>query len=225
MKFLRNRTLLVVVICLLVGAVFLATNWGAGRDRAAKFDYYALALSWSPTYCASKSGRGDNQQCGGRRYAFVVHGLWPQFESGWPEKCQTDQRYVPNRLIEAMLPIMPSKRLIIHEWRKHGTCSGLVQENYFALTAKLFSQIKIPARYLSPQQPLEISSRRLVEDFVKTNGWLTPDMISVQCGNSRDRATLRELRICFTPAGKPRACGKNERRQCAAKTLVLPPVR
>jgi ribonuclease T2 len=56
------------------------------RRVSGKFDYYVLALSWSPTYCASRAGRRDRQQCGtGRGYAFVVHGLWPQYEKGWPD--------------------------------------------------------------------------------------------------------------------------------------------
>ena len=51
-----------------------------------QFDYYVLALSWSPSYCAGEAGQNDQQQCApGRRFAFVVHGLWPQYNKGWPE--------------------------------------------------------------------------------------------------------------------------------------------
>ena len=78
------------------------------------FDFYVLSLSWSPTYCGSEAGRDDRQQCGsGRPYAFVVHGLWPQYERGWPEDCRLREKWVPEDIIDAMLDIMPSKKLII----------------------------------------------------------------------------------------------------------------
>ncbi|MGI9482248.1 MAG: ribonuclease T2 family protein [Hyphomicrobiales bacterium] len=176
-----------------------AFKWPSlARNVSGKFDYYTLALSWSPTHCASKAGRGDNLQCGpGRKYTFVVHGLWPQHRSGWPDFCATSERYVPNVLIEEMLPIMPSKRLVVHEWRKHGTCSGLSQEHYFSLTRELFSRLQVPARYIAPAHTVEITPSTLREDFLKTNNWLKPEMISIQCGNSRDRGVLRGVRVCF----------------------------
>lgn len=191
-----------------------------------QFDYYALTLSWSPTYCASQAGQDDRQQCGlGRAYAFVVHGLWPQYEQGWPQDCTLREKWVPDDLIASMLDIMPSKRLIIHEWKKHGSCAGLKMRAYFELTRSLFAKIRIPARYLSPQEAVVTTPGQLVSDFVKTNRDLTSDMLSVQCGNSRGAARLSELRICFGKDGTVQPCGVNERRQCRAEKLVLPPVR
>ena len=209
----------------------LAFAAAAGPDAEAagkpgRFDYYALALSWSPTYCLSDAGRNDRRQCGAaRRYSFVVHGLWPQYRRGWPKNCRGAKRYVPDRVIQSVLDIMPSKRLVIHEWRKHGTCSGLTPEGYYNTTRDLFSRIKIPARYITPTRPVITSPRQLVRDFIKTNPWLTAKMLSVQCGNRRDRANLRELRVCFSRDLRPRPCGVNEQRQCRAKQLVMPPVR
>lgn len=196
------------------------------EDRPGDFDYYVLALSWSPTFCTTRNGRKDRNQCGsGRRYDFVVHGLWPQYERGWPDYCRTERRYVPNKRIRAMLDIMPSKRLVIHQWRKHGTCTGLSQQAYFDLTRKLFARFQVPARYVAPSRTLLTTPRELVHDFVTTNLWLKPEMISVQCGRRRDRANLSELRVCFGRDLKPMACGHNERRSCQARSLVMPPVR
>ena len=41
---------------------------------SANFDFYVLALSWSPSYCADNGNRSDaRQQCSnGRNYGFVV---------------------------------------------------------------------------------------------------------------------------------------------------------
>ncbi len=213
-------------LLVLAGVIGLTGPAAARGEQPGVFDYYVLSLSWSPTYCGSRSGRRDKQQCGaGRRFAFVVHGLWPQFVKGWPERCPTDERWVPEEQINDVLDIMPSKGLIIHEWKKHGTCSGLGQAGYFDMTRALFGKVKIPARYLSPTDEVVITPEQLVTDFVKTNRGLQPDMLSVQCGNRRDRGTLRELRVCFTRAGNLRSCGENERRRCRAEQLVLPPVR
>lgn len=212
----------------LFAAVFLlsSTNLNARSNDQRPFDYYVLALSWSPTYCASKKGRRDRSQCGSeRRFAFVVHGLWPQYKRGWPQFCNTNQRWVGRRQIKRMLDIMPSKRLIIHEWKKHGTCTRLGQKAYFNLVRKLFDKVLTPARYLSPQNFVLITPQTLVSDFVKTNRGLSASALSVQCGNSVDRGRLSELRVCFTKSGEFTDCGENERRQCKASQLVLPPVR
>lgn len=198
----------------------------ARGPKSGVFDYFVLALSWSPTYCASDAGQNDKQQCSpGRRFAFVVHGLWPQYDSGWPEYCDTAESWVEQDNIDAMMPIMPSKKLIIHEWKKHGSCAGVSQADYFRATRLLFEKVKVPARYLSPTADVITTPEQLVTDFVKTNRDLTANMISVQCGNSRDRARLSELRICLDKRGNFSACGSNETRACRAKTLVMPRVR
>jgi ribonuclease T2 len=219
----RRSALLLIASCLLFAWPDVLVN---ARRFSGKFDYYVLALSWSPTYCASRAGRRDRQQCGtGRGYAFVVHGLWPQYEKGWPDFCPASERYVPQHKIEKMLLVMPSKRLVIHEWEKHGTCSGLSQSDYFSAIRLVFSKVKVPARYISPSRPLVISPQLLASDFLTTNAWLEPEMLSIHCGNSRDRGVLRELRVCFDRDLNPRSCGANEKRICRARTLVMPPVR
>jgi ribonuclease T2 len=198
----------------------------ARAGTAGDFDYYVLALSWSPTYCGSDAGRNDRDQCApGRRYAFVVHGLWPQYERGWPQFCDSTERWVPEDRIDAMLDLMPSRKLVVHAWRKHGTCSGLDQDGYFTMTRRLRGRLSIPARYLSPTQPVRVEPERLVADFIATNRGLTPSMLSLRCGNRRDEARLAELHVCFTRAGALRPCSGNERPACAARTLILPPVR
>ncbi len=215
-------------IAALVLAVLLTGQTAFARDtgKAGDFDYFALSLSWSPTYCQSDAGSNDTQQCApGRRYAFVVHGLWPQYDNGWPEDCATSETWVPQSIIDDMLPVMPSKKLIIHEWKKHGSCVGVSMADYFRATRIIFQKVRIPARYLSPTAPITITPQQLVTDFVKTNLALSADMISVQCGNARDRAGLSELRICLDRRGNFSQCGANEDRQCRAKTLVMPPVR
>jgi ribonuclease T2 len=164
-------------------------------------------------------------QCNGSRpFAFVLHGLWPQNDRGWPESCNIGQRpWVPENTIAAMLDIMPSKKLIIHEYQKHGTCSGLAPDAYFDTARKLYDSIKIPDRYRLLDQPLQVAPGEVVKDFTAANPALKPNMIAVSCGDRR----LKELRVCFGRDLRPRACGENEnaRKLCSTDQVVLPPVR
>ena len=209
-------------------AVLCLRQPAAARDghRAGVFDYYVLALSWSPTYCETVGRQRKDAQCDGRRpYAFVLHGLWPQYRKGWPEHCRTAQKpWVPKALISAMLDIMPSPQLVIHEYKKHGTCSGLTPEAYYAASRKAFESIKIPARYLAPNRHVTVSPHQIELDFIKTNAALTREMIAIACGRGK---RLREVRICFSKDLEPRACGVNEdqRRLCRLDKVVMPPVR
>ncbi|MCH9765690.1 MAG: ribonuclease T2 [Alphaproteobacteria bacterium] len=198
-------------------------------NQAGDFDYYALVLSWSPTHCASPAGRRDREQCNrrdGRGYSFVLHGLWPQYKRGYPSSCRTRARpFVPKRTITSMMDIMPSKGLIIHEYRKHGTCSGLSPYEYFSLSRKLYDQIQIPAPYRTPIKEQFVSPQQLIAEFTAANAHLKPNMMAVSCRGSGNR--LREVRFCFSRDGKLRRCGHNEnqRKLCSASRMFVPPVR
>lgn len=199
------------------------------KHIAGKFDYYALVLSWSPTYCASRKSKRYEPQCDAKRarpYAFVLHGLWPQYTRGYPERCWTRERpFVPKRLINQMLDIMPSPRLVIHEYKKHGTCSGLTPNGYYDLSRKLYDTITIPEQFTQPVKAQMVSPDALSDAFVKANPDLRSDMLAISCGGAGNR--LREIRICFSKSGKPTPCGRNEnqRRMCSAKRMFIPPVR
>lgn len=199
------------------------------RNLAGNFDYYALVLSWSPTHCASDAGADDDLQCNrqdGVRHSFIVHGLWPQYARGYPESCnRTGSSFIPQQIIDRMLDIMPSKRLVIHEYRKHGTCSGLSPFAYYELLRNEFSEIKIPKRFDNPFESQFVSPQDLVDEFVSDNPHLTPEMIAVSCGGAGNR--LKEIRICLSKAGEPMACGENEnqRRLCSATKMFVPPAR
>ncbi|MFM1815969.1 MAG: hypothetical protein RLZ98_2664 [Pseudomonadota bacterium] len=200
---------------------------GQSRDIAGRFDYYSLVLSWSPTYCAGEAKSGDPQcRRQGRPYAFVLHGLWPQYERGYPERCQTRERpFVPNHIIDSMLDIMPSRKLVIHEYRKHGTCSGLTPKQYYDLSRRLYQKITIPKQFANPQQPMQVSPGEVVGAFLTANPNLRPDMLAISCRGSGNR--MREVRICFSRQGEFRRCGSNEnqRRLCTAPRMYVPPVR
>lgn len=202
------------------------------KDRtniAGEFDYYTLVVSWSPTHCLTAERGRDDAQCrrsDGLRYGFLLHGLWPQYEKGYPERCRMRGRpFVPDPVIDRMLDVMPSKALIIHEYRTHGTCSGLHPAQYFALARRLFNRIQIPKRYHNPLEVQFVSPQELTADLLRENPDLKPDMIAITCGTTGNR--LRDVRICMTKDGRPRSCGQNEnqRVRCQARQMFVPAVR
>ena len=198
---------------------------GPAAAETQAIDHYVLSLSWSPSFCQSEASRGEALQCGGpRSYAFVVHGLWPQYERESPAYCETEDGVVPVGLFEKVKSFMPSLKLVRHQWRKHGSCTGLSMNGYFELAAALFAKVRIPARYLAPTRPIETDAAEIETDFAKTNRGLYPDMISLTCSRYKGRARLQDVRICFTPEGKFTPCGRREAQSCEGRSLVLPPV-
>ena len=202
-----------------------------GNDAVAGgFDYLLLSLSWSPTYCEDLgSRRGNDPQCNGNRpYAFVLHGLWPQYTKGWPEDCPANfDTWVPNDVITSMLDIMPSKSLIVHEYKKHGTCSGLASRDYFQLARKMYESVRIPDAYTRLNQRLVTNITDIEQDFLRANRNLKADMIAVTCKTGGSTPRLQEVRICFDKSGVPKACGDNERQSklCRSDHVSMPPVR
>ncbi|HUS96604.1 MAG TPA: ribonuclease T [Hyphomicrobiaceae bacterium] len=202
------------------------------RDRqehvAGRFDYFQLVLSWSPTHCEDNSRGSNDTQCGFRRarpYAFVLHGLWPQYERGYPQSCRIEHRpFVPNNVIDGMMDIMPSRGLIIHQYKKHGTCSGLRPDDYFRVSRALFKRIKIPARYQNPTQALFSTPDGLAHELVQANPGLKPDMLKIVCKRGSGNS-LKEIRICLTRKGEFRACSGRGGHQCAPAKMYIPPAR
>jgi ribonuclease T2 len=210
----------------LLGAA-MAVRPAAAQDQRqnspGEFDFYVLSLSWSPSFCeeAEERGRGSQAQCGGRPFSFVVHGLWPQYEHGFPEYCQHPSPRLAREIMTSMLDLMPAPGLIYNEWDKHGTCSGLGERAYFETIRKARAAIKIPPEFLQLSEPKTIAPADLEDAFVKANPGLTPAAIAVTCNRSR----LSEVRICLSKDLQFRECGEIDRRACRRDQVTMPPVR
>ena len=207
----------ILIGLLLTGAAALLAQRDQPRGTAGVFDYYVLSLSWSPQHCSTPAGQRDRDQCGGgRQYNFVVHGLWPQYERSWPQFC--DNTRVPRNLAETMLPLMPSLNLIFHEWQKHGTCSGLSQQQYFETIKRARSHIKIPAEYQSPRDALRVKPEAMKAKFVAANPGLKENMFGLNCSGR----FLAEVDVCMTKDLNFRACSRDVRDNCQAEFIVQP---
>jgi ribonuclease T2 len=193
------------------------------QNQPGQFDFYVLALSWSPSFCEAAGERGTppQQQCGARPYSFVVHGLWPQYEKGFPEFCQQPAPRLDRNIVASMLDLMPAPRLIFNEWDRHGTCSGLSPNAYFENVRKARAAVKIPDAYIAPSAALTVTPDEVEEAFVQANPGLTRDGIAVTCSSRR----LGEVRICLGKDLRFRACPDIDARACRREELVMPPVR
>ena len=158
--------------------------------------FCVLALSWSPTYCASAKQRASSRklslQCSGRWFAFVIHGLWPHCTQGIPSYCQVPATRVDAKLVNAMLNLMPSRSLILHEWNRHGTCSGLSAQDDFDTLRKTRAAVTIAAAYLDPVEPQSVSPAEVAAAFIKANPGLSAGAMAVSCNKMR----LTEVRLC-----------------------------
>ena len=194
------------------------------QNQAGNFDFYVLALSWSPSFCEASAEKGRSpprEQCGGRPYSFVVHGLWPQYEKGFPEYCQNPAPRLDRNIVSSMLDLMPAPRLVFHEWDRHGVCSGLGPRGYFEAVRKARAQVKIPEPYIELSKPLMVSPDEVEEAFVEANPGLTRTGIAVTCDSRR----LHEVRICMSKDLRFRDCADVDRRACRRDRLVMPPMR
>jgi ribonuclease T2 len=221
----RAAALAVLVFTFSLNSVLFSGALAQDRrqNQPGQFDFYVLALSWSPSFCeaTAERGREAREQCGERPYSFVVHGLWPQYEKGFPEFCQVPAPRLDRSIVSTMLDLMPSPRLIFNEWDKHGTCSGLSSHAYFETVRKARALIKIPQDYLDLKSPLSVTPDEVEAAFVKFNPGLKPTGIAVTCDSRR----LSEVRVCLNKDFGFRDCPEIDRRACRRDRLVMPPVR
>jgi ribonuclease T2 len=214
---------MVLGVCLL--ATWASPDVAQGGGLPGHFDFFVLALSWSPSFCAAAAERGSNRvpsmQCGPRPYSFVVHGLWPQYERGFPQNCQTPAPRLDHATMSSMLDLMPAPGLIFHEWDSHGTCSGLSPRAYFATVRKARVAVTIPPEFAALQKPLSVSPAAVEDAFVKANPGLAPSDMAVGCDSRR----LTEVRLCLAKDLKFRGCPEIVRRSCRRDRILMPPVR
>jgi ribonuclease T2 len=195
------------------------------QDRPGQFDFYVLSLSWSPSFCAAAAernlGHAAGMQCGARPYSFVVHGLWPQYDKGFPEYCEQPSPRLNHNIVSSMLDLMPAPHLIFNEWDKHGTCSGLAPRAYFDTVRKARAAVKIPDDYVDLKAPLTVAPAAVKDAFIKANSGLPPGGIAVDC----DKKRLTEVRLCLSKDLQFRDCPEVVKRACRRDQVLMPPVR
>ena len=198
---------------------------GAARaegERAGNFDYYVLSLSWSSAWCALEGDSRHDPQCDdGRGLTFVLHGLWPQFENGWPSYCRTGERDPTRAETAEMADVMGGSGLAFYQWKKHGRCSGLSAKGYFETARQAYHRVAVPDFFTKVSRPLEVPASVIEDAFLEANPGLSRDQITITC----EDGLIQEVRVCLSTDLDYRRCGADAIRDCRLKDAVLEPVR
>lgn len=203
--------------CVMVAPV----AWAEG-ERAGEFDYYVMALSWSPTWCALEGDARQSPQCAAdAEFGWVLHGLWPQYHRGWPSFCPTSERNPSRSMTAEMADIMGTSGLAWYQWNKHGVCSGLSASEYYALARDAYGTIVRPDVFRRLDTAVRLPASVVEEAFLKDNPQLEPDMITITCRQGR----IQEARICLSKSLEPVPCGQDVVRDCTATDALFDPIR
>ncbi len=205
-------------------AVVALTAWLSlppREDVSARDGYLVLALSWTPSWCAAEgAARGDQRCDAGSGAGWLVHGLWPQHKGGgWPEFCDTDHPAPARPALQGMVDIMGSAGLARHQWAKHGSCTGLDAEGYFAQTRTAFNGLTFPQTIRAQAQPQNLAPDTLLAEFRRANPQFGQESVTLTCPSGM----AQELRLCLTYDLTPRPCdARLQARGCSANSVTLP---
>lgn len=201
---------------------FLATSAPGHADVAGAFDYYVLALSWSPTWCEIEGAARGSAQCDtDAGFGWIVHGLWPQHARGYPQYCTTRHRDPSRSETAAMADIMGTASLAWYQWQKHGRCAAMDPQAYFEAARDAFDRVVKPEAFRQLDAPVRLPAHAVEDAFLADNPSLFPDAVTITCRDGR----IQEARICLTRDDlSPRACGADVIRDCAATDALMPPI-
>lgn len=210
------------MIRIFLAALLLGTTASAEGEKPGEFEYYIMALSWSPNWCALEGDRKGSPQCDSNTdHGWILHGLWPQNEHLWPSYCKTGKRAPSRAMTREMADIMGTKGLAWHQWKKHGTCSGLSAVDYFALSRKAYGTINRPALLRKLSKPVKLPAKVIEEAFMESNPTLHANQITITCKQGH----IQEARICLTKDLKLRQCAFQNSGDCRLKDATLNPIR
>ncbi len=200
----------------------LAGPVAADGERPGDFDYFVLSLSWSPNWCEQTGDARREDQCDPRHdYGWVLHGLWPQKERGFPSYCRTAKRPPSRAMTNSMVDIMGSSGLAWHQWKKHGSCTGLSSRDYYRLSRVAYDQVNRPAIFRKLTKDIKLPAKVVEQAFMESNPKLLQNQITVTC----KAGYIQEVRLCLTRDLKPRKCGVDVIRDCTLPKAVMAPVR
>ena len=192
------------------------------QDRAEEFDYYVMSLSWSANWCALEGDARGSPQCDpSTEIGWILHGLWPQYERGYPANCATNERPPSRNDTAQMADIMGTSGLAWHQWRKHGVCSGLSSDAYFALSRAAFARVTRPKVLRDLNRQVTLPASLIEEAFLSDNPQLEADQITITC----KAGYIQEARVCLTRDLEFRDCGIDVIRDCSMTNAQFDPMR
>jgi ribonuclease T2 len=206
----------------LIAALLILAAPVRAQDVAGEFDYYVLSLSWSANWCAYEGDERNSPQCDSSNdHGWILHGLWPQYEDGYPQRCRTSFRAPSRTQTGDMADIMGTSGLAWHQWNKHGVCSGLDATDYYAFSRLAYSKVERPAVFRNLDRTVTLPASLIEEAFIQSNPALAPDQITITCR----QGYIQEARICLTRDLAFRDCGADVVRDCSMTNAQFEPMR
>ena len=181
------------------------------------FDYWVMALSWQPSWCA---GDGAGRDACETPRGFTLHGLWPQYETGWPSWCSRETRDPTRAETAAVADLFGSAGSAWYQWRKHGRCAGMDPGDYFDTAREAFGGVLRPELLRRLGRTVRIAPGVVEAAFLEGNPEIEADMLTITCRDGR----IAEARLCLTKDLEPRVCGADVIRDCGAESALLPAV-
>ena len=174
------------------------------------FDYYLLNISWSPEFCFSHP---EAAECAAHS-TFVLHGLWPENNDGtYPANCSE----APGPADPAQYKdIYPDQGLLAHEWRTHGTCSGLSADAFFATARTAYRSVKIPPALANLKTQTSMAPEEILGLFTQSNPQVPRTSLVLSCGHNY----LTAIEVCLDKGLHPVPCSGV--RSCRAGTVRIP---
>jgi ribonuclease T2 len=216
---MKRAVVLMTAMTLCLGTALARKHKKSDASGPAKFDYYILALSWAPNFCTDHPGDNSSECKTGNHTGFVLHGLWPSANSGAPPMSCKPASPVGASTVRHMLEYFPTKGLIQHEWEKHGTCSGLSAQDYFAHAEQAFKAVKVPDKYSNLDHSQQIKVSEIEQNFAQANN-APQDAFRLSC----HAGALVAVEACLDKDLKYEACPKSAR-ECPADQVKLAPVK
>lgn len=120
-----------------------------------------------------------------------------------------------------MADIMGTSGLAWHQWKKHGTCTGLSAPDYYALSRAAYDRVNRPKVFRKLKDPVKLPASVVEQAFLKANPGWEPNMLTITCREGR----IKEARLCLSPDLHPVPCGQDVVRDCRIKDALFDPVR
>jgi ribonuclease T2 len=135
-----------------------------------------------------------------RDLGWVLHGLWPQYEDGWPSDCRTTDRDPTRRETAAMADIMGTGGSPGTSGRSTAAAPGLPPEDYFAKARQAYENVTRPEVLRRLDRPVRLPASVVEDAFLEANPGWDPDMVTITCREGR----IQEARVCLTRDLEPR---------------------
>lgn len=163
---------------------------------------FVLALSWSPEFCRFRGDVAEYAgQCDKNRFDFILHGLWVESANGMAPRGCAVAPPISEALVRAHYCMMPSARLMQHEWAVHGTCAFSSAESYFGAAKSLWTEVRKPNLKALRGDTLTVGDVRGA--FLKANPGLPAAAVVI---DRNARGWLEEVRLCLDLGYNYAAC-------------------